>query len=174
MADGDLYETDILEWSERQADVLRTLAACPDLPDGLDLVRVAEEIEGVGQSEFNTVKILIRRILLHAIKCAADPDTPAVGHWQEEIRNWQWDLCDRLTPSMKRKLDLEAIWKRALHQAERSSGEHNRKTAQDRVRGVFAGIPCPVSLDELYADIEVSIGVVDRLTAVVATQTPEA
>ena len=174
MADSDLYETDILAWSEHQADVLRAMATRPDLPNGLDLVHVVEEIEGVGQSEFYTVKSLIRLILLHAIKCAVDPDAPAVAHWEDEIDNWQNDLTDRLTPSMKRKLDLQALWQRAIYQAERSFAKQEQQTALGLVRHVFAETHCPVSLEELSADTEACLVVVDRLTEVVAGQSPQA
>jgi hypothetical protein len=37
MADADLYDTDILAWSEQQAEVLRGLAGRRDLPNALDL-----------------------------------------------------------------------------------------------------------------------------------------
>ncbi|GEM_PF-5947827 len=51
MADSDLYDTDILAWSEQQAAVLRALAVRHDLPNDLDLSHVAEEIEDLGLSQ---------------------------------------------------------------------------------------------------------------------------
>jgi hypothetical protein len=44
MAGTDLYDTDILAWSEQQAEALRELAARRDLPNALDLPHVLEEI----------------------------------------------------------------------------------------------------------------------------------
>ena len=60
-----LYDTDILAWSQRQAAVLRDLAARRDLPNELDLDHVAEEIEDVGRSELNAVQSFIRLCLVH-------------------------------------------------------------------------------------------------------------
>jgi hypothetical protein len=49
---SDLYDTDVLEWSERQADLLRRLAAGERVNSAdLDWQHVAEEIEDVGKSE---------------------------------------------------------------------------------------------------------------------------
>ena len=66
----DLYDTDILAWSQRQAAVLRDLAARRDLPNELDLDHVAEEIEDVGRSELNAVQSFIRLCLVHIVKAA--------------------------------------------------------------------------------------------------------
>ncbi len=46
MSEAGLYEADIFEWSERQAEVLRVVASRRDLPNELDLLNIAEEIEG--------------------------------------------------------------------------------------------------------------------------------
>ena len=149
MSDGNLYSTDILAWSEQQAEVLRGLAARADLPNALDLSHVVEEIEGVGQSEFNTVKSMIRQTLIHAIKCAVDPEAPSLTHWLDEIDTWQGDLADRMTPSMRRKIDLDALWRRAAAQAERSLISQGHANAAAMVRVADLDGPCPVSLDAL-------------------------
>jgi hypothetical protein len=152
MPDTDLYDTDILAWSAQQASALRELAARRDLPNALDLAHVVEEIEDVGQSELNAVKSFIRLILRHAAKCVADPDAPSVRHWHVEISNWQNELEGRMAPSMRRRIDLDFLWGRAVRQAELDLLE------QQSDAGVIARVrasrdaPCPVSLDELLAD----------------------
>jgi Domain of unknown function DUF29 len=99
MSDQDLYETDILAWTEQQAAALRDLAGRRDLPNTLDLPHVAEEIEDMGQSALNAVKSFIRLILGHGIKCWADPNAPSTRHWLAEIGHRQSGLLDRLTPA---------------------------------------------------------------------------
>src|ERR1700722_12261440 len=152
MPDTDLYETDILAWSEQQAGALRELAARRDLPNALDLAHVVEEIEDVGQSELNAVKSFVRLILGKGIKCLVEPYAQSVRHWHAEIGNWQSELEDRLAPSMSRRIDLDFLWSRAVRQAELDLLE------QQRDAGVIARVrasrdaPCPVSLDELLAD----------------------
>jgi hypothetical protein len=107
MADGDLCDIDILAWSEQQARVLRSLAARRDLPNGLDLSHVVEEIEDVGLSELHAAASFIRLIMTHAIKCGADPVAPSLLHWHAEIGNRQTELASRLTASMRNRIDLD-------------------------------------------------------------------
>lgn len=152
MADGDLYQTDILAWSEQQTDALRKLAARRDLPNALDLAHVVEEIEDVGQSELNAVRSFLRLILGHAIKCAADPEALSVRHWLAEIGNWQNELADRVTPSMRNRIDLDALWLRATRQAELDLAEQDRLSASVRARLAEHSKVCPVSLDDILTD----------------------
>jgi Domain of unknown function DUF29 len=44
---SDLYDTDILAWSKRQADLLRRVAAGERVNDQVDWGNVAEEIEDI-------------------------------------------------------------------------------------------------------------------------------
>ena len=53
---SDLYDTDFLLWSERQADLLRRRAAGELVNDAeFDWLNVAEEIEDVGRSQLRAV-----------------------------------------------------------------------------------------------------------------------
>ena len=151
MADSDLYDTDILAWSEIQADALRQLATRRDLPNALDLAHVVEEIEDVGKSELNAVKSFVRLILGHAIKCLAAPDAPSVRHWHAEIGNWQSELADRLTPSIRRRVDPHVLWGRAVRQAELELLEQAHDT---EAVAALRGTRCPVSIDDLLTDLE--------------------
>jgi hypothetical protein len=160
MADADLYETDILAWSEQQAGALRQLAGRRDLPNALDLTHVVAEIEDVGQSELNAVKSFIRLILGHAVKCIADPDAPSLRHWHAEIGNWQSELADRVAPSMRRRIDLTLLWHRAVRQAELDLLEQGRDIA---AIAALRGTPCPISLDDLLAEPLEPLALVARL-----------
>jgi hypothetical protein len=57
MADADLYDIDILAWSEQQAEALRSLTGRRDLPNPLDLSHVVEEIEDVGLSQMHHAQV---------------------------------------------------------------------------------------------------------------------
>ncbi|MBV9250426.1 MAG: DUF29 family protein [Acetobacteraceae bacterium] len=89
MGGTSLYDDDVYAWSEQQAAALRKLVTRRDLPNELDLAHVAEEIEDVGVSQLHAVRSLIRLILIHAIKCWADP--------------------------LARSVDMDALWTRGLH-----------------------------------------------------------
>jgi hypothetical protein len=117
MADGSLYDEDILIWSERQAAALRSLGSRRDLPNELDLTNVIEEIEDVGRSEFHTVESLIGNILTHLLLLWADPDAAAVRGWIAEITAWNLTLGRRITPSMRSRLDADSLWRDAVEVA---------------------------------------------------------
>lgn len=152
MADGDLYQSDIFAWSEQQTGALRELAARRDLPNALDIAHVVEEIEDVGQSELNAVRSSLRLILGHAIKCCVDHEAPSVRHWLAEIGNWQNELADRLTSAMRNRIDLDALWKRAIRQAELDLAEQDRASADLKARLAAQSVACPVGLDDILTD----------------------
>jgi hypothetical protein len=162
MADADLYDTDILAWSEQQAEMLRGLAGRRDLPNALDLSHVVEEIEGVGQSQLNAVNSFIRSIMTHAIKCWADPEAPSLLHWHAEIGNWQTELASRLTASMRRKIDINREWRRAVQQAVLNLKAQGTLIAAVKVR--LLDPPCPLSLDDLNADPADPVSLIEQLT----------
>jgi hypothetical protein len=71
------YDTDLLLWSERQADLLRRMAAGERVNDQVDWENVAEEIESLGRSDRRELTNRIRIVLTHLIKLqtssAAEP-----------------------------------------------------------------------------------------------------
>lgn len=152
MADADLYDTDILAWSEQQAHALRELATRRDLPNALDLAHVVEEIEDVGQSQLNAVKSFIRLILVHALKCVFVPNSTSLRHWHAEIGNWQSELVDRVTHSMRHKIEMDVLWVRAVKQAKldlfAQAGDMRAVIATLEAQGKI----CPVSLDDLLPE----------------------
>ncbi len=163
VSDTALYETDILAWSEQQAAALRELAGRHDLPNALDLAHVVEEIEDVGISQLNAVKSLIRLVFAHAIKCWADPAAPSVGHWLSEIDNWQNDLLDRYATSMKRRIDLDVVWRRAVQQAIGQLKAENAQDAVAKVRLAMTNQECPIDLEELMTLAADPVALVARL-----------
>jgi hypothetical protein len=167
MAGGDLYDSDILAWSEQQADVLRSLAERRDLPNGLDLSHVVEEIEDVGLSELHAAASFAYLIMTHAIKCWADPGAPSLLHWYAEIGNWQVELARRLTASMRNRIDLDREWQRAVRQAIRDLKAQGVDVAAVKVR-LALDAACPLSLDDLSCDPADPELLVERLTRTLA------
>jgi hypothetical protein len=142
----DLYDTDILAWSEEQAAALRRLAARGDLPNDLDLDNVVEEIESVGRSQLSRVETLIARILERVVKAVCEPDARSVGHWRTECVGWRVQLLRSFSPSMRQRIVMDDLWKDALTLAEAALEEHGGALA-DGLKG-----SCPVELDELLSD----------------------
>ena len=125
-----LYDDDILEWSEQQADALRRLARTRhDLSNELDWEHVAEEIEDVGRSELATVQSLTRQILIHLAKAVSVPDAQLREGWRKEAANFHDELLDRFSPSMLGRIDAEKLWQRAMRRAEEDLAAHGQTLA---------------------------------------------
>ena len=109
-----LYDTDVVEWSERQAQLLRGLAARQPSNEQPDWDNIVEEIEGVGRSELHSVESLLVQALLHDLKVRAWPYSRNVPHWKAEARTFRRDARRRFTPSMRRKIDVAGLFREAL------------------------------------------------------------
>jgi hypothetical protein len=140
---SDLYEDDILLWSERQGDLLRRLGRGERVNDQIDWENVAEEIESVGRSERHAVESHLIQAMAHALKALAWPQSNAVSHWQAEMRAALSDARRRFSPSMQ--IDMADLY----------------NTALDRVPQEIDGQPpqplpetCPFTLDELLAPVK--------------------
>ncbi len=111
----DLYDADILEWSERQAALLRRVAAgdrsndyAPDWPN------IIEEIESVGRGQLSAVRSLLTQALVHMLKIEAWPNSAAVPGWRSEAMRFRLDAAEAFAPSMRQHLDVAKLYARAL------------------------------------------------------------
>lgn len=139
MPDG-LYERDILTWAEQQADLLRRLAGGERLNEPVDWPHVIEELRDVGLSELRACESLLRQALVHLLKLHVFPDGPA-AHWRSEIVGFLADAHARFTPSMRQRIDVDALYRKALKQVR--VGEPSAREPPDA---------CPYVLDDLLAD----------------------
>jgi hypothetical protein len=141
---NELYETDLLLWSERQAELLRRVAAGERVNDQVDWENVVEEIAGVGRNELREVESLLVQAIAHTLKAEAWPLSHDVAHWRAEARRFRGDAAARFTPAMRQRLDMTRIWRRASRAVpETIDGQ-----------GPLTRIPatCPVTLDELLSE----------------------
>ncbi len=149
-----LYETDICTWAEQQAAVLRGLASRGELPNELDLANVVEEIEDVGNSPLSAVSSFIRLILSHAVLIAADADADEVLHWTHEIATFRGNLMQVYQRSMRQRIDMESVWRRALEEAGfKLAAYHGADTAPeaDRIVSRLNG-DCPFVVEDLCGE----------------------
>lgn len=139
---SDLYDTDIVVWSERQAALLRRLAAGERVNDQVDWENVVEEIESVGNEQRHAVESLLLQALRHILKAEAWPESYEVPHWQAEARLFRSQAANRYTPSMRQRIDLAHLYRQAL------------RTIPDKIAG-RPPLPLPASclmtLDELLS-----------------------
>ena len=138
-----LYERDALAWAEQQAALLHRLAAGERLNEAVDWPNVIEEVRDVGLSELRTCCSLLRQAMLHLLKLYACPDSTATSHWRDEVGIFLIDAEDRFTPSMRQRIDLDALYAKALHLARQATD------AGSEARPLPGA--CPFTLDELLA-----------------------
>jgi hypothetical protein len=109
------YDTDILEWSERQAELLRRRAAGDLVNDAaLDWPNIAEEIEDVGRSELRSSRSLLRQALRHMLKAKVWPLSRDAPSWRADAIDFRRRARDAFTPSMRQRIDITALYRDAL------------------------------------------------------------
>ena len=114
MPDG-LYDRDILDWSEHQADLLRRLARGEKVND-VDWENVIEEIEDVGRSELHTVESNLEQMLVHLLELHIWRTDPSCPHWRGEVIAFQRNAKRRFAPSMRQRIDLNELSSGAIAQ----------------------------------------------------------
>jgi hypothetical protein len=139
---SDLYEDDILLWSERQAELLRQHATTARSNDAIDWPNIIEEIESVGNEQRFAVESNLVQALIYILKAAAWPLSREVPHWRAEARVFRSNAERRFSPSMRQRLDLGRLYRHAL------------RGLPDTIDGqppVPVPDACPVTLDELLS-----------------------
>jgi len=155
---SSLYDDDILLWSEQQAAAIRRLGRnAREIPNELDIENVAKEIESVGRSELAAVVANLERILVHLIRLLVEPDSTSVRHWRGEIVAFHANARRRYSPSMRQRMDVNALWRTAREQSllAYEGAEHERVVA--------LSTDAPFGLDELLAEKIDVVGLADRL-----------
>ena len=132
---GDLYDTDVVVWSERQAALLRRMAAGERVNDQIDWANVAEEIEALGISDRRELRNRVRTILAHLLKLQVSPAIEPRAGWCETILEQRAQLRTLLrdSPSLKSTVPAaiseELLEARALVQA--SLAHHKEQPRRD-------------------------------------------
>ncbi len=137
----DLYERDVLAWSEHQAGLLRCMAAGQRPNEPVDWANVIEEVESVGRSELRGFESLLMHAMAHLLKQHAWPSSRSVGHWRVGSRAFLADARRSFTPSMRQRINLDGAYRDALVQVRDLTDE----AGEPRVMSD----QCPFSLDEM-------------------------
>lgn len=111
---SDLYDADVLEWSEQQARLLQQHAAGKPGNEAPDWANIIEEIESVGRSQVDAVESLWTLAFLHDLKIKAWPLSRDVPHWRGEARLFRRQVRRKFTPSMRAKIDVAELYNDAL------------------------------------------------------------
>ena len=139
---GDLYDMDVLEWSEHQARLLRQHAAGEGGNEAPDWANIIEEIESVGQSQIDAVESWWFQAFLHDLKAEAWPLARDVPAWRGDARGFRAQARRKYRPSMRQKLDVPGIYADALSAL---------PDTMDGQPPLPVPTACPVTLDELVS-----------------------
>ena len=107
---GNLYDTDIVAWAAKQAELLRTHQW-----SALDIDNIAEEIEDVGRSELREFDSRVAALIGHLLKWKFQPEKRS-RRWTGAIGRQRLRVEGRLrrTPSLRRFLAdeewLQDVW----------------------------------------------------------------
>jgi hypothetical protein len=141
---SDLYDRDILEWSEHQAELLRRHAAGERINDtDLDWSNIIEEVADVGRNSLRACRSQLLQALLHDLKAEAWPLSRDVPHWRSEARVARINAADAFAPSMRQKIDVADLYAKALHALPET---------MDGQLPLPLPVVCPVTLDDLLGD----------------------
>ena len=140
---SNLYDTDILIWSEQQAKLLRRIATGERVNDQVDWENVIEEVESVGREQLHSVESLLVQALIHTLRAEGWPQARDAPTWRADAERFRGDTAARFVPSMRQRLDLTRLYRRALAAIpETMDGQRPEALPQT----------CPLTLDELLAE----------------------
>ena len=111
---GNLYDTDIVAWSEQQAALLRSGRLSE-----IDVLNIAEEIEDVGKSEKRQLGHRLAVLAAHLLKWRVQAEHRGAS-WRSTIRVQRSSIARllRKMPSLKHSLEdpdfLEGAWDDAI------------------------------------------------------------
>ncbi len=141
---SDLYDTDVVSWSERQAALLRRFAAGERVAaNDLDWPNIIEEIEDVARAEVCSVELLLFQVFLHDLKAEAWPLARDAPSWRGDARGFRAQARRRYRASMRQKIDIAWLYVDALDALPES---------MDGQVPLPVPTVSPVTLDELFAD----------------------
>ncbi len=134
-----LYDQDFLQWTQQQADSLRTGRWA-----GLDIENLAEEIEALGRSEQKELGSYLQVLMMHLLKCSSQP-TRRMASWDQTIANCRDAIADCLedTPSSQRFVQ-DPVWLEKHYRRARRDAAKEMPLALDTFPAA-----CPYRLVEL-------------------------
>ena len=148
-------ERDPYAWARQQAGMLRRPSS------GLhriDAEGLAEFLEEWADEMLSAVRSQLVNLMAHAAKAALSRNPDVVGHWRSECVEFHDRLIDAYRPSMRDKIDMNTLWKRACRKVTASFADHGEPSPSIPAQ-------CPFTIDQLIdPDLDMA-AVVARLAA---------
>lgn len=147
-------DSDPYAWALQRAAMLRRPIGW-DRTDGADL---AEFLEEWADAMLAAVRSHLVNLMTHAAKAALSRNPDVIGHWRSECVEFHDRLIDAYRPSMRAKINMPALWKRACRKVIASFADHGEPVPP-------LPADCPFALDELIdadPDVDRLVGQVTR------------
>ncbi len=116
----DLYDRDFVEWTARNAELLRAGRV-----NEADIEHIAEEIEDMGKRQRHELRGRLRVLLVHLLKWQSQPEKRGPS-WIATISSQRDDLADLLedAPSLRSVLEesVPRVYEQAARRAARETG----------------------------------------------------
>jgi Domain of unknown function DUF29 len=129
-----IYEQDFYQWTLKQSQALRERHV-----EALDWDNLTEEIESLGKEQLHAVESYLKQLIAHQFKLQYVDDEYCRLGWQKEINTFKDGIEDRLTNSLKNKIDLKKVYRRAKRDVLMDYPELKEVLPEN----------CPYSLDDL-------------------------
>jgi hypothetical protein len=137
------YEDDVYTWTVVQAAALRRAAASRvNLPEPIDFLNVAEEIESLGISQLRELRSRYIVLLVHLLKWRHQPEKQSPS-WHATIRTQRREIADLLaqSPGLKPKRHARLL---DAYRAAREDAAYETGLPEETFPET-----CPYTLDEV-------------------------
>jgi hypothetical protein len=120
-----------------------------------DREALSEFLEEWAEEMLAAVRSQMVNLLSHAAKVANTRNPDVIGHWRSECIEFHDRLVDAYRPSMRDKIDIASLWRRAQRKVDASFRDNGEPLPTPAAQ-------CPVTIDELI-DPELDL---DRLVRI--------
>jgi hypothetical protein len=109
---------------------------------GLDRAGLSEFLEEWAEETLSSARSRLVNLMADMAKVARSRNPAALGHWRSECVEFHDRLVDAYRPSMRDKMDMASLWRRARRQVTASFADHGEPQP-------VLPAACPFTLDEL-------------------------
>jgi hypothetical protein len=145
---GDPYA-----WALTQAALLRRGGSLKSR----DREALGEFLEEWAAEMLATVRSQVVNLLAHAAKVSSTRNPDVIGHWRSECVEFHDRLVDAYRPSMRDKIDIASLWRRAHRKVFASFDDHGEKRPALPTQ-------CPVVIEDLIdpeLDVDWLVTIID-------------
>ncbi len=110
--------------------------------EAVDAAALGEFLEEWADEMLAAARSQLVNLMAHATKAALSRNPDIVGHWRSECIEFHDRLIDEYRPSMRDRIDMAALWKRAGRKVYASFADHGEPRPNLPAQ-------CPFTLDRL-------------------------